>query len=140
MERPVSRGELHSPANSPEPASDPDLIEHIKETTRFEFVINDAVVDKDPPRENDGEDLDFRLFSSIKPVDATAATIIANRIRLRSPTPQNAEPGFLVPERARSHYFQDASSVSEERYQAAVLSGAEVLALSHKPCPGNAYP
>ncbi|KAK3672855.1 hypothetical protein LTR78_007208 [Recurvomyces mirabilis] len=141
MERAVSRGELGSPASSPEPASDLELVKHIKEISEFDYVqTENAAPGHDERGHVDDDDLDFRLFSSSKPADATAAATVANKIRLRSPTPQNAEPGFMIPERPRRCYFQDASPGSVETYQAAALSSAEVLALSHKPCPGNEYP
>ncbi|KAK5109213.1 hypothetical protein LTR62_007195 [Meristemomyces frigidus] len=137
MERAVSRGELHSPASTPVPDSDAELTGRPKDTSDFHYVTIESALAIEVPAEE--EDLDFRLFSSTKTEGAGTAAATANKIRLRSPTPQNAEPGFVVAARPLSYYFDSASLQAKDEFSASALSGKEVIALSRKPCPGNAY-
>jgi len=136
MERVVRRADLHSPARTPELEPEVNAIRHLMSRAQDElhFVTNtnSAVQDGEPE-----DDLDFCLFAA---VNAAGAAKPANRIRLRSPTPQKTAAGFVVPERDRRYYFADTLvTAGKENYARVALSGAQVLALSRAPWPGSAY-
>lgn len=65
----------------------------------------------------------FRLFSK-----KSALAPEAQRIVLRSPTPTNQNPGFLVPSRPDSYYFTNASSIKKlQQYQQAAVTGDDIM-------------
>lgn len=65
----------------------------------------------------------FRLFSKKAALDPEA-----QRIVLRSPTPTNQNPGFLVPSRPDSYYFTNASSIEKlQQYQQAAVTGDDII-------------
>ena len=65
----------------------------------------------------------FRLFSK-----KAALFPEAQRIVLRSPTPTNQNPGFLVPSRPDSYYFTNASSIEKiQQYQQAAVTGDDIM-------------
>ncbi|KAK0365999.1 hypothetical protein LTR91_025168 [Friedmanniomyces endolithicus] len=137
MERVVRRADLHSPARTPELEPEVNAIRHLMSRAQDElhFVTNtnSAVQDGEPE-----DDLDFCLFAA---VNAAGAAKPANRIRLRSPTPQKTAAGFVVPERDRRYYFADTLvTAGKENYARVALSGAQVLALSRAPWPGRRLP
>ncbi|KAK4962489.1 hypothetical protein LTR10_000115 [Elasticomyces elasticus] len=133
MERIVSRVDLLSPAATPEPEQDSEIT---LRPQKFKFVTKKtSEADNRPSAESDEDLLDFRLFAP------TSATGNASKIRLRSPTPQTTAPGFVVPKRNLNYYLAEPpASVDKVQCQSAALSGTEVLALSHTPWPGSAYP
>ncbi|KAK5730181.1 hypothetical protein LTR15_000115 [Elasticomyces elasticus] len=132
MERIVSRADLISPLGTPEPEQGSEII---VQPEKFTF-ISKASEAEDRPLAEDTEDLlDFRLFAP------TSATGNASKIRLRSPKPQTTAPGFVAHERNLNYYLAEVpSSADKGKYESAALSGTEVLALSHTPWPGSAYP
>lgn len=65
----------------------------------------------------------FRLFS--KKSSLVPGT---QRIVLRSPTPTNQNPGFLVSSRPDSYYFTNASSIEKtQQYQQAAVTGEDIV-------------
>ncbi|KAK1815554.1 hypothetical protein LTR12_010019 [Friedmanniomyces endolithicus] len=136
MERVVRRADLHSPARTPELEPEVNAIRHLMSRAQDEldFVTNtDDTVQPGEPE----DDLDFRLFAA---ASIAGGASVANKIRLRSPTPQTAAAGFVVPERDRGYYFADTLvTADKENYARVALSGAQVLALSRAPWPGSAY-
>ncbi|KAK0951270.1 hypothetical protein LTR91_025100 [Friedmanniomyces endolithicus] len=135
MERVVRRADLHSPARIPDLEPELDAIRHLKKVDDFHYVTKPT---EDLRAGDPEEDLDFRLFAA---VNAAGGVSAANKIRLRSPTPQTTAAGFVVPERDWRYYFADTLETGEDKedYARAALSGAQVLALSRKSWPGSAY-
>ncbi|KAF2770799.1 hypothetical protein EJ03DRAFT_55705 [Teratosphaeria nubilosa] len=136
MEQAVRRADLQSPQSTPEPESDPEIIDRIKQLTRFEYISQDVPMTNGPLQpEDEEEQLEFQLFATTK-TEAAAA----NKIRLRSPTP-SGEAGFINPKRELKYYFAD--SLDQERkkqLEQAAISGDIILARSKNPAPGTAYP
>lgn len=65
----------------------------------------------------------FRLFSK-KP----SLVSEAQRIVLRSPTPTNQNPRFLVQSRPDSYYFTNAPSIEEiQQYQQTAVTGEDIV-------------
>lgn len=65
----------------------------------------------------------FRLFSK-----KSSSVPVAQRVVLRSPTPTNQNPGFLVPSRPDSYYFTNGSSIEKiQQYQQAAVTGDDIL-------------
>lgn len=140
MQRAVARADLHSPASSPEPEPDQAALERLKGSIAFDFVSTQDLAALPDHLEDQAEDLDFRLFAT-EPAAKDQRASEAQKIRLRSPTPQTGEPGFLQPDRPSSYYFvNSADSRRKEEFQQAALSGAQVSSLSKRPWPGSAYP
>ncbi|KAK6421731.1 hypothetical protein LTR81_005298 [Elasticomyces elasticus] len=134
MERIVSRVDLLSPAGTPEPEELSDLTAQVR-PQKFKFVTKTSETDNFAFAKDNEDLLDFRLFAP------TSATESANKIRLRSPTPHTTAPGFVAHERNLNYYLAElSSSADKSKYESAALSGTEVLALSHTPWPGSAYP
>ncbi|KXS95415.1 hypothetical protein AC578_6766 [Pseudocercospora eumusae] len=134
MERVVARSELLSEASTP--PSSPDL-SNITTLGQFEFVNRKQHVNEDA---NDGEDeLDFQLFApSAKSGDDDH---VVAKIRIATPEASEREPGFIRPHRDDSYYFKKPVSTEErQNYEAAALSGQDILMASQKPWPGMACP
>lgn len=134
MERAVGRDELQSPRSSPEPELDPEVLERLKRQADFTYETRDTTEAGYGPPQDDDEQLDFQLFATSKP-GVTAST---SKIRLRSPTPQTGEAGFVDSGRPSKYYFADATDKSS--YISTALSGADILKLAKQPWPGSAYP
>lgn len=65
----------------------------------------------------------FRLFS-----EKSSSVRGGQRIVLRSPTPTNQNPGFLVPSRPDSYYFTNGSSIEKiKQYQQAAVTGDDIV-------------
>ncbi|EMC96736.1 hypothetical protein BAUCODRAFT_488137 [Baudoinia panamericana UAMH 10762] len=131
MERTISRSELHSPESTPEPAPDDEVVARLQQgLVEFDYLPHErdiaALIDDDV----EGQ-LDFRLFAT--PGDADPTT----KIRLRSPTPQLYEAGFVNSQRPRTCYFADATN--KQQYESVSISGEQVKAMSQNPWPGYAY-
>ena len=78
--------------------------------------------------EIEGEEYEFRLFSRPSAVDTANSTNV-QRIAIRSPTPPNGDPGFVIPQRPRAYYFTgDLDALRKERVDTAAVSGEEILA------------
>jgi hypothetical protein len=82
------------------------------------------------------EMLEFRLFAHSK-----SNSPVATKIRLNSPDTSNKPPGFVVPDRPRSYYFQDSWSIGEQhQFNAAAVSGSDVIQRSKTFWHGFALP
>ncbi|KJX98680.1 hypothetical protein TI39_contig397g00031 [Zymoseptoria brevis] len=135
MERIVDRSEFLSDA-SPPPSS--PNIDDLKHLDQFEFVQRQADANGDVAMQ-DEEELDFFLFAPSSASQAQSKAALS-KIRLASPDPTNATPSFVVPNRNLSYYFTDTLQPHErQNFEAAAVSGQEVIALSHMTWPGCAY-
>ena len=77
--------------------------------------------------EEDTEEYEFRLFSGSNAADTVHGKTL-QRIAIRSPSPFNGDPGFVIPQRPSEYYFTGKLDVScEEEFLAAAVSGDEVL-------------
>ncbi|KAF7194478.1 hypothetical protein HII31_04283 [Pseudocercospora fuligena] len=139
MERVVGRSDLLSEASTP--PSSPDLSK-ITTLGDFEFVnrkqdLHTGITRQEDVNEDEDE-LDFQLFApSAKKSDAP----VVAKIRIATPEASEREPGFIRPNRNDSYYFRKPVSTEERRsYEAAALSGQDILMASQKPWPGMAYP
>jgi hypothetical protein len=104
----------------------------------FEFVTHEFLAAPDDKQDIDAEDgLEFQLFASTSRGGNPA---VVSKIRLKSPSPDDAEPGLVNPERDRSYYFAGAPTHQlRKEFQESALSGEAVVALSHTLWPGMAY-
>ncbi|CAK1361566.1 hypothetical protein CB0940_03073 [Cercospora beticola] len=138
MERVISRADLL--AEEPSPPSSPDL-PAIKSLQEFDFVHHETLPDAhDQEQENDAEDgLEFQLFAP--PAGKTENASGIAKIRLDSPDLTNAEPGLVNPNRDPRYYFTSGSSPEEQQnFEAAAMSGQDILNQSRRSWPGMAYP
>lgn len=104
----------------------------LKSFTDFEYVDHEGT----PAEPAEEEQLDFRLFAA-----ASARQQEPAKIRLRSPTPTNAQPGFIRPSRDISYYLADSLTSSQySRVAAVAVTGEQVLARAYTPWPGSTYP
>ncbi|PPJ49744.1 hypothetical protein CBER1_02900 [Cercospora berteroae] len=136
MERVISRADLL--AEEPSPPS-PDF-PAIKSLQEFDFVHHETLPDAhDQEQENDPEDgLEFQLFapSAGKPENTSGIA----KIRLDSPDLANAEPGLVNPNRDPRYYFTSTPSLEEQQnFEAAAMSGQDILNQSQRSWPGMAY-
>jgi hypothetical protein len=67
-----------------------------------------------------GDEFEFRLFSSNGPGTKPS------KIVLRSPSPKNIEPGFVVPSRPESYYFARTAE-REREFESITVEGTELL-------------
>ncbi|GIZ46118.1 hypothetical protein CKM354_000925700 [Cercospora kikuchii] len=138
MERVISRADLL--AEEPSPPSSPDL-PAIKSLQEFDFVHHETLPDADDQeQEDDAEDgLEFQLFAPAAGKGEKASGIA--KIRLDSPDLANAEPGLLNPNRDLRYYFTSAPGPEEQQnFEAAAMSGQDILNQSRRSWPGMAYP
>ena len=79
--------------------------------------------------EQQGEEYEFRLFSGPNAaVDASGKNDNVKRIAIRSPSPVNKDPGFVIAERPAGYYFTGQLDQSrKEEFLVAAVSGEEVL-------------
>jgi hypothetical protein len=138
MEQRVSRAHLRSPESTPEPESDPEVIHRLKRLGDLEYIHQNPTETSHGPTQNeeDEDQMEFQLFATSKPEAPTTT-----KIRLRSPTPQSTEPGFINPERDKNYYFATPLDPSQKEHLIhSAVSGDEILSRSHAPHPGMAYP
>lgn len=133
MERIVKRSELRS-----EDMSDDDIpdAEVMHDLTPFKFVEQTA-----PQIEQveDEDEMDFCLFAPTPGKEKDTQPI--SKIRLKSPTPTNAEPGLENPHRKKSYYFTDPLEPEElQRLASTAVPGRDIQARSCSFCPGSSYP
>lgn len=147
MERQISRSQLQSPQDTPPSSPDPEDIVRLRQHDIFEFVSHNHTdtraigTGNGPINDIEEDQLEFQLFAATKFKDATNQTTTVQKIKLRSPTPTNNNPGFINPKRPIRYYITPPlSSAQREDFTAASLTGAQVLANSHSPWPGSAYP
>lgn len=90
---------------------------------------------------NEKEDaFEFRLFGATNSAGAQHADSGTLRIRLRSQSVDKEKAGLVQPSRDSGYYFARPTTSSEKvHYEAAALSGKEVLAQAQIPWPGSEY-
>lgn len=78
---------------------------------------------------DDTEAYEFRLFSKQFASKSSASNEQnARMIVLRSPTPTNTSPGFLIARRPDAYYFTDvASAQKKKRFESTAVSGEQIL-------------
>lgn len=147
MEHVISRADLARIESSPSASPEPDVLDRFKDLGgQFEFVASEAGkvhdLDNNDGDEDDEEGLDFQLFAAPKAdgKGKDAVSTETHKIRLRSPSIDPEQVGFVRPHRTRNYYFADVLS-EEQKYQlkSAALSGAEVLSRATSPWPGSRY-
>lgn len=143
MEQVVRRSELRSESTSKRTTPEPDAIAKLRQFEEFDAVnVNDKRQNTSRATEDpsDEDELDFRLFGSKKPVEASDSGRAAHKIRLRSPSIDATTPGFVQPRRHPGYYFTKTPSLSEKaNLEASAVTGLQVLAHSKNPWPGSAY-
>lgn len=139
----MRRSELHSDEGTRSPTPDEDAIERLKDMVKIDFISTANTNHEDLHQQvdrNEDEGLEFRLFAQTKATDLTDSTPFLQKIRLRSPSVTDAEPGFVHLERENHYYFAETlSPTGEQRLNSVALSGAQVLARSHIQWPGSTY-
>lgn len=78
---------------------------------------------------DDPEAFEFRLFSKQSASKSSAFNEQNSRtIVLRSPTPTNTSPGFLIARRPDAYYFMDVAGAQEKkRFENTAVSGEQIL-------------
>ncbi|KAM0713532.1 hypothetical protein Q7P37_010494 [Cladosporium fusiforme] len=146
MERPVLRSELRSASPTPSPPSDDEALERLRNLNTLQFATQDVQMNdapQEPAAVDDDEEMAFQLFAPSKPATKDAqpeAEQSVQKIRIRSPSVDLADAGFLRPNRPQSYYFAEPANGEEKaELAAAALSGEQILKLSTLPRPGCAY-
>jgi Fungal protein of unknown function (DUF2011) len=74
-----------------------------------------------------GEEFEFRLFSSTGvPHSKESSQPPIHKVVLRSTSPVNPEPGFIVSERPESYYFANTAD-REKEFESVAVEGVELL-------------
>lgn len=83
----------------------------------------------EPPVDDDEVAYDFRLFARSAGSGLPASQKPGlQRITLRSPTPINAEPGFMKAQRPQSYYLTGATTAElAEQFSRSAVSGKQVV-------------
>lgn len=146
MERPITRSELRSASPTPPPSSDDEALDRLRKLNTLQFASGDTHMKDAPPEpaaDDEDEEMMFRLFAPAKPTTSTdqrEPQPSVQKIRIRSPSIDPAEAGFLQPHRPRNHYFAEKpGGDARAAFDASVLSGEQILKLSTLPWPGSAY-
>lgn len=132
MEQVVSRSDLHSPAGTSPSSPDITTDDNSRHLGQFEYIDYQAAKTNAPDVASEDGHLDFCLFANPVSLKQTA-----QRIRLRTPTPEHAEPAFIDPSRPHSHYF--TTSNYNDTFKQAALTGQQVLLQSKIVWPGSSY-
>ncbi len=142
MERVVQRSELRSASNSPPSSPDFRVNQALKDVPRFDFVKTPGSLNTHPTEhEAEDEELNFRLFSAPTPKTSSAQQATAQKIRLRSPSADAGEPGFLQAGRDQSYYFSfPLAGQEKENVACSALTGVQVHANAQSIRPGSQYP
>ena len=141
MQRVVSRSELQSQsAASSDSGSQHDVTRNLKHFDELEFVqpeLEQAV----QQNASDGDDeVAFRLFAVSQPSKSKDELEQPQKIRLKSPSLEDSNQGFIQAKRDPSYYFQDALSQAEkENIKSSALTGQQVVELSKSFRPGSTY-
>lgn len=146
MERPITRSELRSASPTPPPSSDDEALDRLRKLNTLQFASGDTHMEDAPPEpaaDDEDEEMMFRLFAPTKPTasaDQPEPQPSVQKVRIRSPSVDPAEAGFLQPHRPRSYYFAaEPGSDAKAAFDASALSGEQILKLSSVPWPGSAY-
>ncbi|KAK8200800.1 hypothetical protein M8818_006116 [Zalaria obscura] len=136
----VRRSDLDSPQSSRSSSPDSAVLDRLRASAQYDFVTVADPVSADKIEQDDGEEeeLEFRLFA---PTTTTAQDEKpAQVIRLRSPSLEATDPGFLNPLRDHSYYFTDDKDTAKtEEYAIAAVAGEDLLSRSHSHWPGCTY-
>jgi hypothetical protein len=141
MQRVISRSDLHSD-DSPGSDSDSgrDNEEALKNFDDLEFTQTNPEPKVSIHGNNSEDELDFRLFASSKSPVGEGEAKEPRKIRLRSPSIDNSNPGFIRTSRDPSYYFANGLSESEkENFQSSTLTGEQIIELSKSYRPGSAH-
>jgi len=93
-----------------------------------------AEIDDEEPQD---EEIAFRLFA---PTKADGARQDAQVIRLRSPTPEERDPGFISSRRSDTYYFTGLPTEQlQQEYDIAAVAGDDVKSQAKTCWPGSAY-
>ena len=153
----VRRSDLYSPPSSTSSSPDPSasarlqsFFQDFDNASSPQQVSQPIVTSQSPPPAESptSSGYAFRLFarksdpkdrslstkqdveSSTKQPTSTENSV--SHVILRSPTPENQEPGFVQPHRRRDYYFTGVISAEEKaRFNQTALSGQDVLAQLH---------
>lgn len=146
MERPVLRSELRSVSASPSPPSDDEALQRLRNLNSLQFNTEDVQMDDasvEPTQVDEDEEMMFRLFAPSKPAATDAQQPeqpTVQKIRVRSPSVDPTQVGFLKPSRPQSYYFAEtASGQDKAAFNASAISAEQILKLSTIPRPGSAY-
>jgi len=139
----VRRSDLQATDSSRESSIDLDAIERLRSGNFFSTeaagpesagaLQTQIHIDHDEP---EGEEVAFRLFA---PTAAGGSSRNAQVIRLRSPTPEEREPGFL---RTRSDKYYLTGPLPEylqREYDVAAVTADDVRSQAKIHWPGSAY-
>lgn len=140
MQKVVSRSDLRSDDDSRSSAdSELEVEDALKNFEQLEFVQPSHVADQKNGN-GDDEELDFQLFAPSKSAESGGEVKEAQKVKLRSPSIDNSNPGFIQPDRDRNYYFANGlSAIEKENVEAAALTGQQILELSKSYRPGSAY-
>lgn len=79
--------------------------------------------------QNDPEAFEFRLFSKDSASKSSASNEqVSRKIILRSPSPTNGSPGFLIPCRPDAYYFTNVvSAEKQEQFESTSVTGEQII-------------
>ncbi|GAB7340894.1 hypothetical protein MBLNU457_7248t1 [Dothideomycetes sp. NU457] len=141
----VRRSELQAGDSSRESSIDLEATERLRSG---DFFATDTVDKRDAStvqesaevddEELEDEEVAFRLFA---PTKADGARQDAQVIRLRSPTAEERDPGFISSRRSNTYYFTGSPSTQlQQEYNIAAVTGDDVRLQAKARWPGSAYP
>lgn len=101
-----------------------DWSSNVKNAEPLQTAAESIAVHQDDP-----DAFEFRLFSKKSASKSSASNEQASRrIVLRSPTPTNTSPGFMIARRPDAYYFTDVASAQKtEQFESAAVSGEEIM-------------
>ena len=140
----MRRSDLQATDSSRESSIDLNAIERLRsgnffstETANSEYASAAQAhiqVDNDEP---ENEEVAFRLFA---PTTGGGSSQNAQVIRLRSPTPEEKEPGFLRPRTSDRYYLTGPlPKYLQRQYDVAAVTGDDVRSQGKIHWPGSAY-
>ena len=141
MQRVISRSELHSDESpGSDSGSNQDNNEALETLDELEFTQTGPDPSVSIERHVSEEELDFHLFAPSKPSAGREEGREPQKIRLRSPSVDNSNPGFIRENRDASYYFTNGlSELEEEALRVSALTGEQVIELAKSYRPGSAY-
>lgn len=143
MQRIVNRSDLKSEDSASSNSPEPDATDRLKQLNQFELRHQHLSIEKNNNGNNptaEEDELDFQLFAPSKAKETPHQSKSVHKIKLRSPSVDYDQAGFIQPKRNQAYYFAKALSTKEkENIEAAATSGHQVLAQSQSLRPGSAY-
>ncbi|KAL8676225.1 MAG: hypothetical protein Q9186_007239 [Xanthomendoza sp. 1 TL-2023] len=147
----VRRSELRSKSSSPDPVKSYDDVKN-QFRRQLDQLYQHGISEQqtnpvEPSEECQGaiddineEAYEFQLFSQ-KPEQSTISAPQPPKILLRSPSPENKEPGFVHPTRSPYYYFTGAESRDRRlQFQNVAVEGHDVQKESQAKWPGFELP